>query len=125
MAGRQLNNQTNKTPTKPTPKARELSVDADIRPVVDFLTARGLSQLDVVAVIAGHPPVLSYSVEARLAPFCEYLETTVGVRDVAAALVRRPSLLGLDLGALDSIVGYLKSVDTAPEDILKYVLTTI
>jgi hypothetical protein len=40
-------------------------------------------------------------------------------------VVKRPSLLGLDLGGLGKIVGYLQSVDTPPEKILQYVLTTI
>jgi hypothetical protein len=94
-------------------------------PVIDFLTARGLKPQDVVAVVTGHPPVLSYSVPDRLAPFWDYLAGEVGVPDVGAALVKRPSLLGLDLGSLEKIVGYLKSVDTPPETIVKYMLTTI
>lgn len=41
------------------------------------------------------------------------------------AVIKRPSLLGLDLGNLEKIVGYLKSVDTPPETIVKYMLTSI
>jgi hypothetical protein len=94
-------------------------------PVVAFLSARGLSPSDVAAVVAGHPPVLSYSVPARLMPFWEFMGGEVGVPDVGAAVVRRPSLLGLDLESLGKIVGYLKSVDTPPETIVKYMLTSI
>lgn len=44
---------------------------------------------------------------------------------MGAALVKRPSLLGLDLGNLQKIVGYLQSVDTPPETIVKYMMTSI
>ena len=44
---------------------------------------------------------------------------------MGAAIVRRPNLLGLDLDSLSKIVGYLQSIDTPPETILKYMLTTI
>ncbi|GBF93680.1 hydroxypyruvate reductase [Raphidocelis subcapitata] len=105
--------------------ARELSVEADMAPVIDFLTARGLTKSDVVAVVTGHPPVLSYSVPGRLEPFWEFMGATVGLPDVGAAVVKRPSLLGLNLDSLDKIVGYLKSVDTPPETIIQYMLTSI
>ena len=66
-------------PQPNTLQARELSVEADMAPVVAFLTSKGLRTPDVVAVVAGHPPVLSYSVDGRLAPFFEFMEDTVGV----------------------------------------------
>lgn len=96
-----------------------------MRPVVEFLKAQGLSTPGVVAIIAGHPPVLSYSVDGRLAPFFDYLRTEVGVADAGATVLKRPSLLGLDLDNIGKIVGYLKSVDTPPETIIKYIETSI
>jgi hypothetical protein len=52
--------------------------------------------------------VLSYNVAARLQPFWEYM-TSIGVPDVAAAVAKRPSLLGLDVDAnLRKIVDYLQ-----------------
>jgi hypothetical protein len=52
--------------------------------------------------------VLSYNVPARLQPFWEYM-TSIGVPDVAAAVAKRPSLLGLDVDAnLRKIVDYLQ-----------------
>jgi hypothetical protein len=94
-------------------------------PVVDYLKGQGLTTPQVVAVVTGHPPVLSYSVPGRLQPFWEYMAGEVGLPDVGAALVKRPSLLGLELVNLEKIVGYLKSVDTPPETIVKYMLTSI
>ncbi|KIY95288.1 hypothetical protein MNEG_12675 [Monoraphidium neglectum] len=105
--------------------ARELTVEDDMAPVVEYLKSRGLSTPEVVAVVAGHPPVLSYSVEERLAPFWDYMQDTVGLQDVGAVIAKRPSLLGLDLSNLEKIVGYLKSVDTPPETIVKYMMTSI
>jgi hypothetical protein len=59
-------------------------------------------------VITAHPPVLSYSVPERLQPFWEYM-ASIGVPDVAAAVAKRPSLLGLDVDAnLRKIVDYLQ-----------------
>lgn len=79
----------------------------------------------LVQVVSGHPPVLSYSVEGRLRPFWDYL-TELGVKDVAAAVVSRPTLLGLDVDAnLRKIVGYLQSVDTPPETIVQYLVKSI
>jgi hypothetical protein len=52
--------------------------------------------------------VLSYSVPVRLQPFWEYM-TSIGVPDVATAVAKRPSLLGLDVDAnLRKIVDYLQ-----------------
>lgn len=69
--------------------------------------------------------MLCYSVQERLAPFFAYM-SEVGVTDVAAAVIRRPSLLGLEVDAnLRKIVGYLQSVDTPPETIVKYITTSI
>lgn len=76
-------------------------------------------------VISTHPPVLSYSVEGRLVPFWDYL-TQIGVTDVAAAVIKRPSLLGLSVDAnLRKIVDYLESIETPPEKIVQYICTSI
>ena len=79
----------------------------------------------LLQVISAHPPVLCYSVTERLAPFWDYL-SSVGVKDVAAVVVKRPSLLGLDVeNNLKKIVDYLKYVDTPIEQIVKYLETSI
>ncbi len=57
-----------------------------------------LLALLLLQVIAAHPPVLSYSVAERLEPFWSYMVEIV-VTDVAAAVIGRPSLLGLDVDA--------------------------
>jgi hypothetical protein len=76
-------------------------------------------------IISGHPPVLSYSVEERLRPFWEYM-ASIGVKDVGAAVVIRPSLLGLDVdNSLRKIVDYLKYVETPTEKIIEYLTRSI
>lgn len=56
------------------PQARRLSVEEDIKPVVEFLLALGLDQAAVGGAIMRHPPLLCYSVEGRLAPLVEFLQ---------------------------------------------------
>lgn len=76
-------------------------------------------------VITAHPPVLSYSVDGRLVPFWEYL-TSIGVPNVAAAVAKRPSLLGLSVDAsLRKIVEYLQYIETPADKIVEYVCNTI
>lgn len=75
---------------------------------------------NVLQIIATHPPVLSYSVSERLAPFFDYL-SSIGVKDVAATVVARPSLLGLDVeGNLKKMVDYLIYIETPIDTIVKY-----
>lgn len=71
---------THRPSPHPIPQARELSVEDDMMPVVEFLVSKGLRTQDVVAVITGHPPVLSYRVGERLEPFWAYMQETVGVQ---------------------------------------------
>ncbi|PNW72907.1 hypothetical protein CHLRE_14g611200v5 [Chlamydomonas reinhardtii] len=105
--------------------ARKLDVDADMKPVIDFLLEKGVSVGDVVKIVSGHPPVLSYSVSDRLGPFWDYM-TSIGVADVGAAVVSRPSLLGLDVDAnLRKIVEYLQYTETPPETIVQYICKSI
>ncbi|KAG2434524.1 hypothetical protein HYH02_012191 [Chlamydomonas schloesseri] len=105
--------------------ARKLDVDTDMRPVIDFLIEKGVGVGDVVKIVSGHPPVLSYSVPDRLAPFWDYM-ASIGVADVGAAVVARPSLLGLDVDAnLRKIVEYLQYTETPPETIVQYICKSI
>jgi len=58
-------------------------------------------------------------------PFWEYL-TSIGVPNVAAAVAKRPSLLGLSVDAsLQKIVGYLQYIETPADKIVEYICNTI
>jgi len=107
--------------------ARENLTAEEIAAVAAFLSARvGLSSAEVVAVVGAHPGCLCYSVPNRPEPWAQCLQEEAGVGDLRAAVLARPSLLGLDANAsLRKIVEYLRSVGTAPEDIAIYVTKSI
>ena len=76
-------------------------------------------------VISEHPPVLSYSIDTRLAPFMAYLKE-IGIAEPAQAILQRPTLLGLDADKnLRQIVGYLQENGHSVEDICKLLQTSI
>jgi hypothetical protein len=105
--------------------ARLLSVEDDIKPVIEYLESLGLDKAQVKQVVLEHPPVLSYDPRERLAPFIEGLGG-LGVRDPLAIIVRRPSLLGLSLREnIQRIVGYLQEAGHGMEDIEEMLATTI
>lgn len=105
--------------------ARLLSVEEDIKPVVGFFTSLGLSYTQVRQVILLHPPVISYSVTERLAPFLESLET-MGLPDPIKVVLRRPSLLGLsNRDNLSRIVSYLLDSGHSMEEVAEMVATSV
>eukprot|EP00197_Chlamydomonas_leiostraca_P003614 CAMPEP_0202859796 /NCGR_PEP_ID=MMETSP1391-20130828/1765_1 /ASSEMBLY_ACC=CAM_ASM_000867 /TAXON_ID=1034604 /ORGANISM="Chlamydomonas leiostraca, Strain SAG 11-49" /LENGTH=178 /DNA_ID=CAMNT_0049538879 /DNA_START=187 /DNA_END=723 /DNA_ORIENTATION=- len=105
--------------------ARLLDVDKDMMPVFGFFQDQGMSKGDILRVIAGHPPVLCYTVEARLAPFYAYMKE-IGIQDVNAVVAGRPSLLGLDVDMnLRKIVDYLVYTETPLEKIVEYISKSI
>jgi hypothetical protein len=74
-------------------------------------------------VISGHPAVLCYSPEERVKPFFEYL-ASIGLG--ADKVVKRPSLLGLEVNAsLRRIVDYLQEVEGKTVEELAQLLETI
>jgi hypothetical protein len=92
------------------PHARKLSVDDDVRPVVEWLFDQGLDKKGALRVLVDHPPVLCYSIKDRLQPFMELLKSTrVGLtREEAATLLqKRASILGMDPENLNRIVSFL------------------
>uniref|UniRef100_A0A7S0WTB5 Uncharacterized protein n=1 Tax=Chlamydomonas leiostraca TaxID=1034604 RepID=A0A7S0WTB5_9CHLO len=86
------------------PKVFTYALD-DVQDVTAFLTNDlGLSQPDVQAVVSRYPAVFSYSVKGHLRPQLAYL-TSLGVQDVAAAVVARPMLLG---EGIETVIRFLK-----------------
>mmetsp|Transcript_18814 Transcript_18814/g.32115 ORF Transcript_18814/g.32115 Transcript_18814/m.32115 type:complete len:221 (-) Transcript_18814:393-1055(-) len=106
--------------------ARSLSVEKDMQPVVEFLLSKAVSKGDILKIISGHPPVLSYSVQ-RLETYFAFFER-LGVKGVemGPALTHRPNMLGLDVDVnLPKIVSYLESIETPPAQIVEYLVKTI
>ncbi|GAB4823312.1 hypothetical protein N2152v2_010358 [Parachlorella kessleri] len=117
--------QTRKQPVNP--HARKLSVEGDLRPVVDFLLGLGLDQDTVAGIILRHPAVLCYSVEERLKPLVEYLvgDMQLPKQQVVAALKERPHMLGLQLESMKRMVGYLAANGKGMEEIAQLLATTL
>lgn len=94
--------------------------------VATFLLELGLSPASLPEIITQHPPLLAYDVEARLRPLAAYLASLgiAGPRFVAA-LVARPSLLGLTAEKHKKMVDYLLSTEVDVEKVREYVLTTL
>lgn len=60
----------------------------------------------------------------QLYSYCAFM--CLFMQDVTAALIKRPSLLGLDVNEnLRKIVDYLKYTETPPETIVKYIVESI
>mmetsp|Transcript_7301 Transcript_7301/g.13199 ORF Transcript_7301/g.13199 Transcript_7301/m.13199 type:complete len:232 (-) Transcript_7301:236-931(-) len=110
----------------PNRLARQLNVDADIKPVVELLVENGLSKTEISKIILEHPPILNYGVE-RLQPLLAYMENEVGVPKPAARIfTKRPSLAGLKADEnLARIVGYFRAQDYSTEKIIHLLETSI
>eukprot|EP00210_Caulerpa_lentillifera_P005735 g5483.t1 len=105
--------------------ARRLSVKNDMKPVLLYLRSVGLMDTQIVKMVSSNPSILGYSVENRLAPVYEFLES-VGVKDPSSALANRPSLFGLDVeNNLKKMVDYLQDNEYAPEQIVKWLETSL
>lgn len=102
--------------------ARPLSVHDDMRPVVECLRSHGLEHTEIARVISEHPATLCYSPTERLTPLFNYL-SDLGVGP--DAVVRRPSLLGMNVGSLQKITGYLMEVKGSSEEEIVALLDTI
>eukprot|EP01023_Acetabularia_acetabulum_P030756 TRINITY_DN2895_c0_g1_i1.p2 TRINITY_DN2895_c0_g1~~TRINITY_DN2895_c0_g1_i1.p2 ORF type:complete len:213 (+),score=25.39 TRINITY_DN2895_c0_g1_i1:173-811(+) len=119
-----LDKQTRKR-SNPIAKARRLTVQEDMIPVLSYLQEIGLQPSQIAKVIRKHPPVLSYSVSDRIKPFFEYLNE-LGVENPATTVMERPSILGLNVDEnLRRIVEYLQENDYSTEDIIYYVENTL
>ena len=108
------------------PDESELTV-ARIDAVVAWMRSAGVPPASIPAVLTAYPAVLAFDVEGRLAPLANYMaELGVNGEQLANAIARRPSLLGLSVTKnLRLMVEYLKSMDTPQEKILEYLLTTL
>ena len=104
--------------------ARILSAKGDIAPVLAYLENKGLKAGDIKKVIIGHPPLLCYSTE-KLDTLWSYLERVLGGANVAAILVERPTLFGLEKANVERIVEYLTYIETPPESIVLYLSRSI
>jgi mTERF len=75
-------------------QARPLTVEDDMRPVVEFLQDQGISQEQVRRIIVSHPPILSYRVEERLKPFFAFMKQQ-GIESVGQVRCMSAKVSGL------------------------------
>lgn len=79
----------------------------------------------IAQVVAGHPPVLSYSPESRLTPLFDYLRERLDL-DPATAVTARPSLLGLTVeDSLERMVGYLQDNGYSKEQVAEFLCSSL
>jgi hypothetical protein len=101
---------------------------ARIDAAVAWMRAAGIPPASIASVITAHPPVLAYDVAERLAPLSTYLAEALDVNgeQLAAAISRRPSILGLSVDTnLRRMVDYLLSMGTEKAKVAEHVLRTL
>ncbi|KAL4431606.1 hypothetical protein ABPG77_001448 [Micractinium sp. CCAP 211/92] len=124
---------TSKNRKQPTnPHARRLDVEADLKPLLAFLTdTAGFSQEQVVKLIQAHPALLSYRVEERLQPFFAYLTgpapegLALSAQQAAEVVERRPTILGVEVDGLRRMVGFLLESGSSMEEVVEMMATSL
>jgi len=108
------------------PDEAELTV-ARIDAVVAWMRSAGVPKASIPMVLTAYPPVLAFDVQERLEPLATYMaELGVDGEGLAAAIARRPSLLGLSVSKnIRLMVDYLRSVETPQDKILEYLLRSL
>eukprot|EP00238_Polyblepharides_amylifera_P007120 CAMPEP_0196579776 /NCGR_PEP_ID=MMETSP1081-20130531/24701_1 /TAXON_ID=36882 /ORGANISM="Pyramimonas amylifera, Strain CCMP720" /LENGTH=146 /DNA_ID=CAMNT_0041899459 /DNA_START=351 /DNA_END=791 /DNA_ORIENTATION=+ len=101
----------------------KVTLSSNVEKVTSYLGSIGISE-DLPELVGSHPVVLAYNVEERLAPTLDYL-VSVGVDDLGQLLIKRPSLLGLDLDQLRRLVEYFEANDYTKEQIIEMIKTTV
>ncbi|CAE7209971.1 MTERF5, partial [Symbiodinium sp. CCMP2456] len=82
------------------PSARGLSIEANLKPKVEWFKGLGLSQSQVAKVIATFPPVLGCSIEANLTPTVEWIKGLgLSQSQIAKVIATFPPVLGCSIEA--------------------------
>ncbi|CAE7809086.1 unnamed protein product [Symbiodinium sp. CCMP2592] len=113
------------------PRLLGYSIEANLKPTVEWIKALGLSQSQVAKVILGHPQVLGYSIEANLKPTVEWIKALglsqsqvakviLGHPQVAKVIAMFPPVLGLSIevakviATFPSVLGYSIEANLKP-----------
>ncbi|CAE7746631.1 MTERF2, partial [Symbiodinium necroappetens] len=101
------------------------SIEANLKPTVDWLHDLGLSKAQVSKAIAKYPRLLGYSIEANLKPTVEWLhEVGLSKAQVTKSVATYPSLLGLSNEAnLKPTVEWLHEVGLSKAQVTKAMAT--
>ncbi|CAE7709645.1 MTERF4, partial [Symbiodinium pilosum] len=99
------------------------SVEANLKPTVEWIKGLGLSQSQVAKVIATSPPVLGLSIEANLKPTVEWIKGLgLSQSQVAKVVASCPQVLGYSIEAnLKPTVEWIKGLGLSQSQVAKVV----
>ncbi|OLQ02654.1 6-methylsalicylic acid synthase [Symbiodinium microadriaticum] len=107
------------------PQLLGCSIEANLKPTVQWLHEVGLSEAHVSKAIARFPQLLGLSIEANLKPTVEWLhEVGLSKAQVTKTIATYPSLLGLSIeGNLKPTAEWLHDVGLSKDQVSKAIAT--
>ena len=107
------------------PSLLRYSIEANLKPTVEWIEGLGLSQSQVAKVIATFPPVLGLSIEANLKPTVEWIKGLgLSQSQVAKLIATCPQVLGLSIEAnLKPTVEWIKGLGLSQSQVAKLIAT--
>ncbi|CAE7866016.1 unnamed protein product [Symbiodinium necroappetens] len=107
------------------PAVLGLSIQANLKPTVEWINGLGLSQLQVAKVIATRPQVLGLSIEANLKPTVAWIKGMgLSQPQVAKVIATRPQVLGLSIEAnLKPTVAWIEGLGLSQPQVAKVIAT--
>eukprot|EP00439_Symbiodinium_sp_Y106_P027326 s2719_g3.t1 len=107
------------------PPVHQRSIEANLKPTVEWIKGLGLNQSQVAKVIATFPPVLGLSIGANLKPTVDWIKGLgLSQSQVAKVIVRSPSVLGLSVEAnLKPTVEWIKGLGLSQSQVAKVIAT--
>ena len=108
------------------PSVLGYSIEANLKPTVEWINELGLSQSQVAKVIVTSPPVLGLSIEANLKPTVEWIKGFgLSQPQVAKVILEHPTLLGLSIEAnLKPTVEWIKGLGLSQSQVAKLIATS-
>ena len=105
------------------PSVVHYSIEANLKPTVEWIKGLGLSQSQVAKVIARSPPVLGLSIEANMKPKVEWIKRLgLSQSQVAKVIVQRPHVLGYSIEAnLKPTVEWIKGLGLSQSQVAQVI----
>ena len=106
------------------PSVLRYSIEANLKPTVEWMKGLGLSQSQVAKVIATSPQVLSYSIEANLKPTVEWIKGLgLSQSQVAKVIATSPQVLSYSIEAnLKPTVEWIKGLGLSQSQVAKVIV---
>ncbi|CAE7290095.1 unnamed protein product [Symbiodinium sp. CCMP2592] len=107
------------------PRLLSFSIEANLKPTVEWIKALGLSQSQVAKVIATFPQVLGLGIEANLKPTVECIKGFgLSQSQVAKVILGRPQVLGYSIESnLKPTVEWIKGLGLSLSQVAKVIAT--